>query len=167
VEIDLERGLISKEQAVLLASRLREPGSADSPPGSRRDSESTAKETEAHDNRELSTHVAQLGTLKRIVKEIDAQHDRGELPDDVHDELRADYVAKIESLQRKMESSAMLNSEQIALTRKKEKMLKAIEKLRADFETGKVSEDVYCKLKDSYQAKVVELDISIEEAGRD
>jgi hypothetical protein len=167
VEIDLERGLISKEQAVILTSRLRERGSADSPPGSQEDNESTAKEAEAHDNRKLSTHVAQLGTLKRIVKEIDSQHDRGELPDDIHSELRADYGAKIESLQREMESSAMLNSEQIGLTRKKEKMLKAIEKLRTDFETGKVSEDVYGKLKDSYQAKVVELDISIEEAGRD
>lgn len=166
VEVDLEKGLISKEQASLLTSRLRDRASANALQGNQRTSVSTAKETEAFENRELSTHVARLGTLKRIVKEIDAQHDRGELPDDIHAELRADYVAKVEGLQHKMESLAMVNPEQIALNQKKEKMLKAVETLRADFETGKVSEDVYDKLKDSYEAKVAELDRSIKEAGR-
>jgi hypothetical protein len=167
VEVDLERGLISKEQASLLASRLGGRGSAVAPKVDRGKEESTGKEPEALDTGDVSTNVNRLVTLKRIVKEIDTQHDRGELPDDIHADLRADYVAKIESLQNKMESSPSMNPEQIALARKREKMLEAIERLRTDFEAGRVPEDVFRNLKDNYEAKVIELDGSIEEAGRD
>ncbi|MEE9116396.1 MAG: hypothetical protein V3U09_05800, partial [Thermoplasmata archaeon] len=135
VERDLEKGLISKEQAALLTSRLRGRTTIKPHSGSKKDGTIAESETVAPKGGALSEHVTQLGTLKQIVKELDAQHRDGRLPDDIHRDLRDDYDTKIEAIQNKMESSALLNSQKDPLTRKKEKMLEAIERLRIDFES--------------------------------
>jgi hypothetical protein len=166
VEGDYERGLITKEQAFLLTSRLRTRKSADPRQGKQVARASTQKGSEISEGAELSGYVAQLGTLKRIVKELDAQHEDGTLPDDIHTELRAEYAAKIGNIQSKMESPAPINSEHIVLNRKKEKILEAIVELRADYESGRLSKEVHDKLKESYEGKVTELDRTIEKAGR-
>ncbi|MFQ5884167.1 MAG: hypothetical protein ACE5IO_03600 [Thermoplasmata archaeon] len=165
VEKDHEKGLISKEQARLLTSKLKSRAAIPIPLSSKEASRRPTEHPKTVEGAELSEYVTRLGTLKKIVKELDIQFEAGKLPEDIYHELRADYDAKIEDTQSKMESWTPKTSEQTALTQKKKMILEVIEKLRNDVESGKLSEGVYTELKTQYEERVADINKSIEEGG--
>jgi len=98
------------------------------------------------------------GILEGALKRIDEDHREGNLPEDVHLELRSRYEEELAEVDKKLEEMGEeVLSELAELTEKKKKMLLAIKKLKSEYESGQVPQELYEELLTNYKRKAIEL----------
>jgi hypothetical protein len=110
--------------------------------------------------------------LLKAIKKLDSDFEEGLLDEDVYNDLKDNYKQKTIDVMKQIDSLAaaapltplaqQTSPEEEALKEKKEKILKGIKKLDADFEEGLLDEETYNELRADYKKKAVEITRKID-----
>jgi hypothetical protein len=110
--------------------------------------------------------------LLKAIKKLDADYEEGLLDEDVYSDLKGNYKQKTIEIMKQIDAltaaaavtpiAPEVSPEMVALIEKKQKILKGIKKLEADFQEGLLDEETYNELRADYKKKAVEIVKEIE-----
>lgn len=105
--------------------------------------------------------------LLKAIKKLDSDFEEGLLDEDVYNDLKGNYKQKTIDIMKQIDILAAAapiapiapqsSPEEDALKEKKEKILKGIKKLDADYKEGLLDEETYNDLRADYKKKAVEI----------
>jgi hypothetical protein len=115
---------------------------------------------------ELEGFIKKKQGLLKAIKKLDSDFEEGLLDEDVYTDLKGNYKQKTIEVMKQIDVLAaaapvapiapQISPQKEALKEKKEKILKGIKKLDADFQEGLLDEETYNELKADYKKKAVE-----------